>query len=89
MLVPNTVQLVINKNLQGRYSLTFNTEGGVHVNISLLNIEPNVSGTPNIESNILETRTKFHDSSFFQICGPKILNLCTCCNTQTPNIDLK
>ena len=38
-----------------------------------LDIKPNALGTPNIESNSFETRTKFHDSSFLQICGPQIL----------------
>ena len=74
----------------GGYSLTFNTGGGSMPRFRCwpLNIKPNVLGTPNIESNALETHTKLHDSSFFQIYGTKILNFCPCCNSQTPNIDL-
>ena len=36
-----------------------------------LNIMRYIVGTPNIESNIVETRIKFHDCSFFRFVSPK------------------
>ena len=38
--------------------------------------------------HVKSMQDKFHNPSFVQICGTQILNVCPCCNSQTPNIDL-